>query len=71
MEVCDFQHREGFYWRIYKAKDGKVEAVPMTFWDEFDYDQKRFITLNLFSTKDEAQEFLDEFWRTYWRLCLT
>ncbi len=61
MEACSFQYREGFYWRIYKQPNGKIEVLPMSLWDEFDYDQKRFLTLNLFDTKEEAQEFLDEF----------
>jgi len=69
MEACSFQYREGFYWRIYKQPNGKIDVRPMSLWDEFDYDQKRFLTLNLFDTKEEAQEFLDECWRTYWRLC--
>lgn len=71
MEACDFQFREGFYWRVYKQLDGKVEVIPMTSWDEFDYDQDRFVTLTLFDTKEKAQEFLDGFWNTYWRFCLT
>ncbi len=70
-EVYDFQFREGFYWRIYKCEDGKVKVMAMTYWDEFDYKQDRFITLKLFSTKEEAQGFLDSFWSTYWQLCLT
>ena len=69
MEACSFQYREGFYWRIYKQPNGKIDVLPMSLWDEFDYKQERFITLRLFDTKEEAQEFLDEFWRTYWRLC--
>ncbi len=71
MEVYDFQFREGFYWRIYKHEDGKVKVMPMTYWDEFDHNQDRFLTIKLFDTKEEAQAFLDEFWRTYWRLCST
>jgi hypothetical protein len=71
LETRNFQFREGYYWRIYKQPDGKVEVIPLSFWDEFDYDQKRFLTLKLFDTKEEAQAFLDEFWRTYWRLSLT
>ena len=71
LEARNFEYREGYYWRIYKHPSGKVEVIPMSAWDEFDYEQDRFITLKLFDTKEEAQEFLDEFWRTYWRLCLT
>ena len=70
IEVYDFEFREGFYWRIYKQPDGKIEVIPMSAWDEFDYKQDRFITLRLFDTQEEAQEFLDGFWHTYWRLCL-
>ena len=71
MEAYDFQYRDGFYWRIYKQPDGKVEVIPITAWDEFDFEQDRFITLTLFDTEEEAQGFLDNFWNTYWRLCLT
>jgi len=71
MEACSFQYREGFYWRIYKQPNGKIDVLPMSLWDEFDYDQNKFLTLKLFDTKEEAQEFLDEFWRTYWRFCAT
>jgi len=68
-QVQNFQYRQGYYWRIYKQEDGKVEAIPMSSWDEFDYDQERFLTLKLFDTKEEAQEFLENFWDVYWRLC--
>ena len=68
-EVQNFQYREGYYWRIYKQGDGKVEVIPMSCWDEFDYEQDRFLTLRLFDTKEEAQEFLENFWEVYWRLC--
>lgn len=71
MRAQNFQYREGYYWRIYKQPGGKIEVVPMFAWDEFDYEQDRFITLKLFDTKEEAQEFLVEFWRTYWRFSLT
>ncbi len=71
LEVKFFEYRKGYYWRIYKQLDGKVEVIPMSTWDEFDHDQARFLTLKLFNTKEEAQAFLDEFWRTYWRLCAT
>jgi len=50
-----FQYREGFYWRIYKQPSGKIEVIPMSAWDEFDYDQNRFITLKLFDTTEDAQ----------------
>ena len=61
IEVYDFEFREGFYWRVYKFEEGKVEVVPMTFWDEFDYEQGRFITLKLFDTNEEAEAFLNGF----------
>ncbi len=70
-KVYDFEFREGFYWRIYKFQDGKIKVIPLTYWDEFDHDQDRFLTLKLFNTKEEAQAFLNEFWCTYWRLCST
>lgn len=66
-----FEYKERYYWRVYKHISGKIEVIPMSAWDEFDYDQNRFITLKLFKTKEEAQYFLNDFWHTYERICLT
>lgn len=65
--VKHFQYRPGFYWRIYKFEGGEIKVIPMNSWSEFDYDQDRFLTLKLFETKEEAEDFLEDFWDVYWR----
>ena len=47
------------YWRILKTEN-KLCIVEMQNFDEYDYDQKKFITEQRFDTEEQAREFLDK-----------
>jgi hypothetical protein len=42
------------YYRLFKCKDGYIRAVTMQWFDEYDYDQDRFIDDRHYSSEEEA-----------------
>lgn len=57
-------------WMIHKNSDGKY--VPaLVAWHNFDqFNEKGFLTLRTFGTREEAEAYLKDFWESYWRLAL-
>lgn len=56
-------------WMLWRNPEtGKHEAILIA-WYNFDHhNEKGFLTLKSFGTKQEAEEYLKDFWDSYWRL---
>ncbi len=53
-------------WKIIKKGGGKYKPV-LTAWYT-NHDEAAFLTPKSFGTEKEAEDWLKEFWQTYWRL---
>jgi hypothetical protein len=53
-------------WRIYKSEDGKIRPVLAAWYTE--YKEEDFLTSKTFGTKEDADAFLNEFWKLLWRV---
>lgn len=54
-------------WRIVN-KDGKIEPTLVAWYTG--YKEEDFLTSKTFGLKKEADAWLQDFWRAYWRLAL-
>lgn len=48
------------YYRVIQARDRTIKVVCLQDFDEYDYDQKRFLTTEKFGTEDEAYLWIDK-----------
>lgn len=53
-------------WRIFKDEDKGY--VPVLYAWYTHHDEDRFLTDKTFGSSKEAEDWLQEFWRAYWRL---
>ena len=53
-------------WRIYKNDDGSIGPVLYAWYT--DHQEHRFLITRTFSTKVEAQIWIEDFWQAYWQL---
>ncbi len=53
-------------WRIYKQSGGLIEPVLHAWYT--DHQEDKFLTAKTFGSKRAADEWLTEFWQTYWKL---
>lgn len=47
------------YWRIYLCSNGQYQPVCMQDFDEYDYDQSKFLNLDKYDSEELAHEGLD------------
>jgi hypothetical protein len=47
------------YWRLYVNSDNIARVVCMQWFDEFDYDQSRFINKECYTSQEQAEHALD------------
>ena len=47
------------YYRVIKAKSGRINVVCLQDFDEIDYDQRQFLTKEKFDMEEEAQDFIN------------
>ncbi len=55
-------------WMLWKNPDtGEHEPILVAWYNFEQYNERGFLTFEIFATKLEAEEYLKEFWRAYWR----
>lgn len=70
MILSEYKDLERGYWVVYKREDGVLEPRfrSLDTWDEMEPD--RVLSRTLFPTAEKAQEYINEFWYTWYRLSL-
>jgi hypothetical protein len=55
----EIQDGNDLYWRLYVSSDNVACVVCMQWFDEFDYDQNRFINKVCYTSEEKAEHALD------------
>lgn len=55
-------------WMVYNKPSIGPVPVLVGWFNAMDFDYDSFLSLRTFGTKEEAQDWLSEFWHAYWAL---
>jgi hypothetical protein len=56
-------------WMIWRNPETKKhEAILVAWHNQEEYNKSGFLSLKTFGTKVEAEEYLKDFWDSYWRV---
>lgn len=55
-------------WMLWRNPENKKhEAILVAWYNRAQYDEKGYLTLKTFGTKEDAERYLKDFWDSYWR----